>query len=55
VVYVGDDFRDIQSGFNAGCFTVAAGFGFCSSDRPIEQWGADVIVMDAVALGEALS
>ncbi len=43
VLYVGDDFRDIQSGFNAGCFTIAAAFGFCSSDRPVAEWGADAV------------
>lgn len=41
VVYVGDDYRDIVSGFHAGCFNIAAAFGFCSSDRPVADWGAD--------------
>jgi 2-phosphoglycolate phosphatase len=43
VIYVGDDFRDVQSGFNAGCYNIAAAFGFCSSDRPVADWGADAI------------
>ena len=50
VVYVGDDRRDIQSGFNAGCFTVAVNFGFGSVGEPLHQWGADAIVEDAQAL-----
>ena len=50
VVYVGDDRRDIQSGFNAGCFTVAVNFGFGSVGEPLHQWGADAVVEDAQAL-----
>jgi 2-phosphoglycolate phosphatase len=54
VVYVGDDRRDIQSGFNAGCFTVAVNFGFGSVGEPLAQWGADAIVQDAEALATVL-
>ncbi|MCD8340474.1 MAG: HAD-IA family hydrolase [Burkholderiales bacterium] len=43
-VYVGDDIRDIQAGNAAGCFTVAAGWGYLGSEKPITQWGADAIL-----------
>ena len=55
VVYVGDDFRDIQSGFNAGCFTMAAAFGFCSSDRPVSEWGADAVADTSEDLARLLA
>lgn len=54
VVYVGDDRRDIQSGFNAGCFTVAVNFGFGSIGEPLQQWGADAVVEDAETLASIL-
>ena len=50
VVYVGDDYRDIQSGFNAGCHTIAATFGFCSNDRPVSDWGADAVAQTGHSL-----
>jgi 2-phosphoglycolate phosphatase len=54
VIYVGDDFRDIQSGFNAGCYNIAAAFGFCSSDRPVEDWGADAVAPTGRSLMDLL-
>lgn len=38
--YVGDDLRDIQAGRAAGMATVAAAWGYCGEDGPLE-WGAD--------------
>ncbi|NCA15605.1 MAG: HAD family hydrolase [Betaproteobacteria bacterium] len=55
VVYVGDDYRDIVSGFHAGCFTVAAAFGFCSSERPVSDWGADATAQEGIDLLPLLS
>ncbi|MFM1880960.1 MAG: hypothetical protein RLZZ344_1194 [Pseudomonadota bacterium] len=54
VVYIGDDKRDVQSGYNAGCFTVAVNFGFGSVGEPLHQWGADAIVEDAQGLTSIL-
>jgi phosphoglycolate phosphatase len=54
VIYVGDDFRDIQSGFNAGCYNIAAAFGFCSSDRPVDEWGADAVAPTGHSLMDLL-
>jgi len=42
--FVGDDERDIQAGQAAGMSTVATAYGYCGSDKPINEWGADVIV-----------
>lgn len=43
-VYVGDDLRDIQAGKAAGMTTVAAAYGYCGCDEPIEEWEADFII-----------
>lgn len=54
VVYVGDDYRDILSGYHAGCHTIAAAFGFCSSERPVHDWGADAVANTSVELQSLL-
>ena len=43
-LYVGDDLRDIEAGKAAGMTTVAASYGYCGCDEPIEDWGADFII-----------
>ncbi len=45
-VYVGDALRDIQAGKAAGMFTIAAGYGYVTSDDDPLQWQADVIAND---------
>ncbi|MGA0882294.1 MAG: HAD family hydrolase [Burkholderiaceae bacterium] len=50
VVYIGDDYRDILSGYHAGCHTIAAAFGFCSSERPVHDWGADALARNSAEL-----
>jgi len=54
VVYVGDDYRDVLSGHHAGCHTIAAAFGFCSSDRPVHDWGADAVAENSSELHHLL-
>lgn len=41
-LYIGDDLRDIQAGKAAGMATVAAGYGYCSMDDPV-NWGANAV------------
>lgn len=43
-LYVGDDFRDIQSARAAGMGAVAAAWGYLGDDLPLEKWGADAII-----------
>jgi phosphoglycolate phosphatase len=52
IIYVGDDERDIIAGRNAGMNTIAADFGFISSDINIKSWNADLIINDALDLKE---
>lgn len=40
--YVGDDLRDIQAGRAAGMTTIAAAWGYCGHQEPVE-WLADAI------------
>lgn len=42
--YVGDHLRDIESGRNAGCKTIAAGWGYLSPDENLQGWQADLVV-----------
>lgn len=51
-VYVGDHSRDIASGKNAGCLTVACRYGYISPRDPIETWDADHYIDSA---GELLN
>ncbi|MEY3950305.1 MAG: hypothetical protein RJB21_63 [Pseudomonadota bacterium] len=43
-LYVGDDLRDIEAGRAAGMKTVAAAYGYCGCDDPVNAWGADYII-----------
>jgi N-acetyl-D-muramate 6-phosphate phosphatase len=44
VVYVGDDLRDIQSGFAAGTWTIACDFGHHVGEPLPRHWGADHVI-----------
>ena len=43
-LYVGDDLRDIEAGRAAGMKTVAAAYGYCGCDEPVNAWAADYII-----------
>jgi len=47
VFYVGDDARDIESGFAAGTWTVACDFGHHVQEPFPGQWGADAVIQRA--------
>ena len=53
VVYVGDDARDIESGFHAGTWTIACDFGHHVREPFPRHWGADTVITtphDLIAL-----
>lgn len=50
VVYVGDDLRDIQSGYAAGTWTIACDFGHHVQAPFPADWQADAVVNDAESL-----
>lgn len=49
-VYVGDAARDIEAGRRAGMATVAAAYGYITSDDDPARWGADQIAADTQEL-----
>ena len=50
IIYVGDDERDIIAGRDAGMNTIAADFGFISSDTNVSSWNSDLIIYDELEL-----
>ena len=46
-MYVGDDLRDIQAARAAGMPSIAAAYGYCGPDHPVETWQADHCVYSA--------
>jgi phosphoglycolate phosphatase len=40
-MYVGDDIRDIQAARAAGMPSIAAAYGYCGAEHPVETWQAD--------------
>jgi len=53
-VYVGDDFRDMEAGRNAGTLTIAAGWGYLNGEDPY-VWGADAVAATPLELLRILS
>lgn len=42
-IYVGDDLRDIQAAKAAGMTSIAAAYGYCGTETPVQSWNADFI------------
>lgn len=40
-VYIGDDLRDIQAATAARMASIAAAYGYCGPDHPVDTWQAD--------------
>lgn len=55
VVYIGDDPRDIQSGFNAGCWTMGVAFKSFVEKSQASAWGSDVTVTNAQEISSLLN
>ena len=55
VIYVGDDPRDIKSGFNAGCWTIAISFETTKKKSDLAGWGSDAIAINAKELADLLN
>ena len=49
-LYVGDHKRDIDAGRNAGCFTIAAAYGYIEDGDDPGEWQADAIAHTSDAL-----
>ena len=53
-VYIGDDLRDIQAAHAAGMPAIAAAYGYCGTDSPVDQWQADHIAATTDELWPAI-
>ena len=51
-IYVGDDPRDIQSGFNAGSWTLAISFEKNIERTDLAKWGSDEIAKNSEEMAE---
>ena len=49
-IYVGDHQRDIEAGNAAGCFTIAAAYGYIDPDDDPNRWRADAIAESSEVL-----
>lgn len=49
-IVIGDHLRDIQSGINAGCFTISAAYGYLGDDEDASDWGGHYLVNHASEL-----
>jgi phosphoglycolate phosphatase len=54
-MYVGDDLRDIQAARAAGMPSIAAAYGYCGPDDPVESWQADHCVYSARDMWPAIT
>ena len=49
-IYVGDHKRDIEAGKRAGCYTIAAAYGYLGAGEDQASWNADKIVSSSLEL-----
>jgi phosphoglycolate phosphatase len=52
--YVGDDLRDIQAAKAAGMPSIAAAYGYCGLEHPVDSWQADAIVEHPLHIWDAI-
>ncbi len=53
-IYVGDDLRDIQAARAAGMASIAAAYGYCGPEHPVESWQATHIANSPAAIWPAI-
>lgn len=53
-IYVGDDIRDIQAARAAGMSSIAAAYGYCGSEHPVQTWQADHCAYSALEIWPAV-
>ena len=53
-IYVGDHQRDIEAGNAAGCFTIAAAYGYIGADDDPDRWRADAIAESSEKLADMI-
>lgn len=53
-IYIGDDLRDVQAAKAAGMPSIAAAYGYCGTEHPVQSWQADVIAHTPADLWPAI-
>lgn len=53
-IYVGDDLRDIQAAKAARMASIAAAYGYCGLEHPVDTWQADYIAEQTTKIWPAV-
>ena len=54
-LFIGDHLRDIEAGRGAGCFTIAAAYGYLAPQEVATNWRADAVAENSRELAEMIS
>ena len=54
-LFVGDHLRDIEAGRGAGCFTIAAAYGYLAPSEAAASWQADALAESSRELAKMIS
>ena len=54
-LFIGDHLRDIEAGRSAGCFTIAAAYGYLAPGEAASSWQADAVAENSHELAEMIS
>ena len=53
-LFIGDHLRDIEAGRGAGCFTLAAAYGYLAPGEAASSWQADAVAESSRGLAEMI-
>ena len=53
-LFIGDHLRDIEAGRGAGCFTIAAAYGYLAPGEAASSWQADAVAENSRGLAEMI-
>jgi phosphoglycolate phosphatase len=53
-LFIGDHLRDIEAGRGAGCFTIAAAYGYLAPGETAASWQADAVAENSGELAEII-
>ena len=54
-LFIGDHLRDIEAGRAAGCFTIAAAYGYLAPGETAASWQANAVAENSLELAEMIS
>lgn len=53
-LFIGDHLRDIEAGKSAGCYTIAAAYGYLAAEESASLWGADAVALSSEHLADLI-